>query len=226
MLLKIAHRGASAYEPENTLRAFQKAIELNADMIELDVHLCKTGEVIVIHDPTLRRTTNGKGFIKKKTLAEIKSLHSLRNEPIPTLPETLDCINRRAKVNIEIKNKKAVIPVLKIIDEYVLGKGWEYEDFLISSFLYPALQHVRKLNTHLKVGILWNRVPLLWLKKVQAIHAYSLHLPHRKINAKLILKAHQQNIKVIAWTVNRPKNIAKMKELKVDRIISNYPDKI
>ena len=105
-LLKISHRGACGYEPENTLASFKKAIEINADMIELDVHVCKTGEVVVIHDEKVNRTTNGKGYVSQKNLESLKKLDAGKGKKIPTLIEVLDLVNKRVKVNIELKGKK------------------------------------------------------------------------------------------------------------------------
>ena len=225
-MLTIGHRGASAYKPENTLSSFQKAIELGADMIELDVHRCKTGEIVVIHDFTLGRTTSGKGLVKTKTLEQLKSLNIKKEEKIPTLQEVLDLVHHCIKINIELKGKKTAQPVLALIDEYVLHRGWDYNDFLISSFDYTQLQEIRKLNTTLKIGVLWARFPLRWLQKALAVHAYSVHSLYSKTTLKLVEKAHQHNLKVFVWTVNQKKDIEKMKTMGVDGIISNHPDLI
>ena len=99
-MLKIGHRGARGYAPENTLKSFQKAIELGVDAVELDVQLCKSGELIVMHDDTVDRTTDGSGFVKKLKLKDLKKLDAGMGERIPTLEEVLDLVNRRVKVNI------------------------------------------------------------------------------------------------------------------------------
>jgi len=106
MVLKIGHRGASGHEPENTMISFNRAIELGADMVELDVHLSKDNQLIVIHDETLDRTTTGQGKIKGKTLAEIKKLRTKKkNQPIPTLPEVINELKGKVKMNVEIKDR-------------------------------------------------------------------------------------------------------------------------
>lgn len=104
-MLRIAHRGASGYAPENTLAAFKKALEFDIDVIELDVHLTKDNHLVVIHDKTVNRTTDGKGKVADKTLAELQKLDAGNGEKIPTLQEVLDLVNRKALVSIEIKGK-------------------------------------------------------------------------------------------------------------------------
>ena len=99
---KIGHRGAKAWVDENTLESIQKAIELGADAVEIDVHTCKTGELIVIHDPTLKRTTNGKGKIAKLTYSQINSFNTLNGYSIPTLEQVLDFCQDKYKIHIEL----------------------------------------------------------------------------------------------------------------------------
>src|SRR3990167_11327492 len=130
-MLKIGHRGACGYAPENTLKSFQRAIDLGVDMIELDVQLCKSGELVVIHDDTVNRTTDGSGFVKKIKLKNLKKLDAGEEERIPTLEEILNLVDRRVKVNIELKGPKTAKPVLKLIDEYIKTKGWNIDDFII-----------------------------------------------------------------------------------------------
>ena len=104
-ILKIGHRGAAGLEPENTLRSFGKAISLGVDAVEFDLHKCKTGELVAIHDSSVNRTTNGIGLVADLTLAELKLLDAGAEETIPTFSEILDFINKRVKVFIEIKEK-------------------------------------------------------------------------------------------------------------------------
>ena len=116
-MIRIGHRGAMGYEPENTLRSFKKALALKVDMIEFDVYVCKTGEVVVIHDDKVDRTTNGKGYVVQKTLQELTSLDAGKGEKIPLLEEALDCINKKVQVNIELKGEGTAEPVYKIIQK-------------------------------------------------------------------------------------------------------------
>jgi len=140
MFLKIGHRGAKGLEPENTLRSFSKAIDFKVDMIELDVRLTKDKKVVVIHGDKLDRTTNGRGRVKEKDLEEIKKLSAGKGERIPTLEETLDLIDKRVKVNIELKGKKIAESVSKIIDKYVKNKKWSPGLFL---FLLSVIRSLK-----------------------------------------------------------------------------------
>ena len=114
-MLKIAHRGASGYEPENTLRSFRKAIELNSDAIELDVQLTKDHKLVVIHDETVNRTTNGKWKVSELTLKELKKLDAGKGEKIPTLEEVIKVCRNKCKLNIEIKELNSVKKVIEIV---------------------------------------------------------------------------------------------------------------
>jgi glycerophosphoryl diester phosphodiesterase len=127
-MLKIGHRGAKGYVAENTLASFQKAIELGADGIELDVHLCQSGEVVVIHDDTIERTTSGKGFVKDYSATELKAFG------IPTLMSVFELVNKKCFINVELKTYETADKVAELIEQYVAEKDWKYEDFIVSSF--------------------------------------------------------------------------------------------
>jgi glycerophosphoryl diester phosphodiesterase len=223
MIIKIGHRGAKGYLPENTISSFKKALELNVDQIELDVHLCKSGEIIVMHDFTLNRTTNGKGYVKNKNIDEIKQLNAGLGEKIPLLEEVLDLVNKKVKVNIELKGKNTAIFVSKIIEKYV-KKGWNYNHFIVSSFDHYQLKIIHKLNSKIKIGLLYNLFPINSIKLAKKLNAYSINVDYRFVTKYFINKAHLNGLKVFVYTVDDPKIIHKMKLLKVDGIFSNYPD--
>src|SRR5688572_11377286 len=127
-ILNIGHRGAKGHLPENTLASFQKAIDLGVDGIELDVHLSKDGEILVIHDETIDRTTNGKAIVKQHSLDVLKTYRIDHQFEIPTLAEVFDLVNRKCLVNVELKVGETAKPVVDLIEKYVLEKGWEYTD--------------------------------------------------------------------------------------------------
>ncbi len=133
-MLRIGHRGACGYEPENTLRSFNRALQLRVDMVELDVHVCRSGEIVVIHDSKVDRTTGGTGYVADKTLDELRTLDAGKGEKIPTLQEVLTLVNRKVKVNIELKGTGTAKPVFQLLEKHVRELGWSYGDFLISSF--------------------------------------------------------------------------------------------
>lgn len=229
IILKIGHRGAMGYEPENTLRSFRKAVELNVDMVELDVHVCKTGELVVIHDDKLDRTTNGKGDVSETSFRELRKLNAGKGEKIPSLQEVLDLINKKVNINIELKGKGTAIPVFEIIETYVKEKAWSYDDFFVSSFNHYELKKFSKLNPKVKIGALIDKMPVNLAKLAENLNvffAYSINPPVEVINQKFVDDAHKRGLKVFVWTVNGAEDIERMKQLNVDGIFSDFPDRI
>lgn len=223
-LIKIGHRGACGYEPENTLKSFSKAIELKVDMIEFDVMQCASGEIVVIHDDKVDRTTNGYGLVSNLTLQALKKLDAGNGENIPTLYEVLDLVNKRCKVNIELKGLGVAQKVNLIIEGYI-KKGWSYDDFLVSSFEFNEIREFKKYNNIIKTELLfWE--PADYIKITQEYNCNFIGLDKSLVNKKLIKEAHEQNIKVLVYTVNDFKDIEFLKNLGVDGIFSNYPDRL
>jgi len=224
-MLKIGHRGVRGYELENTISSFKKAIELKCDMIELDVRLSKDKKLLVMHDDILDRTTNGKGRLAEKTLAELKKLKTNNNEELLTLEDALKFINKKTKVNIEIKGEKSYKELNKIIKKY-LKKGWKYNDFLISSFNTHELESLRKIDKKIKIAVLSKKFNKRILSFAKKINAYSINLEVKAIKEKIVKKIHKNKIRIFAWIVNNKKEIQNLKKIKVDGIISDFPDKI
>jgi glycerophosphoryl diester phosphodiesterase len=226
-MLKVGHRGARGYEPENTLRSFKKAIKLGADMIELDVHTCKSGEVVVIHDEDVDRTTNGRGRVADKTLAELKELDAGKGEKIPTLEEVLDLFEGKIKHHIELKGKNCATCVADTIDRYVKTKGLKRSELLVISFEHDTLlKQFREASPETPIGLLFRRVPDDFAERAVAMGAEFVALFHKKTTKEIVEVAHNRGLKVIVWTVNEPKEISRAKELGVDGITSDYPDRL
>jgi len=129
----IAHRGASAYEPENTLRAFERAIALGATMIELDVHLSRDERLVVVHDADLSKTTNGVGRVHEMSLDQIKRLDAGRGERVPTLPEAIELARGRAQLYIELKGQRTPAPLAQTL------RDMRFADQAIVASFYPWL---------------------------------------------------------------------------------------
>jgi len=228
-MLKIGHRGAAGYEPENTLRSFKRALELGVDMIELDVHLCKSGEVVVVHDDTVGRTTNGSGYVGQKTLTELRELDAGRGERIPTLPEVLDLIDKRARINIELKGPYTALAVSELIEQRVRDMRWGYEDFLISSFSKSELSTFRNRSPNTPIGLLLHETDILNLryrKYAMLIGASSIHMPLNLASQRSVNFTKDSGKKVLVWVVNDPADIEFVKRLGVDGIFSDYPDRL
>jgi len=225
-MIKIGHRGAGGYEPENTLKSFQKALDLKVDMVELDVYVCATGELVVIHDDKVNRTTNGKGYVIKKTFTELRALDAGKGEKMPTLEEVFNLVDRKTKVNIELKGPGTAKPVAKLIEEYVKEKGWQYEDFTVSSFNHYELKEFKELKPEVEVGALITGIPIGYSEFAEKVKASSVNLNMEFISQEFVEDAHARNLKVFVYTVNDEDDIARMKELGVDGLFSNYPDRI
>jgi glycerophosphoryl diester phosphodiesterase len=225
-ILKIGHRGAKGCEPENTLVSFEKAIEMGADGIELDVHLSLDGHLIVIHDETIDRTTNGKGVVNQMTLQELKSFIIKENYTIPTLGDVLDLVNQRCFVNIELKNQDTAEKVVQLIESYISDKNWSINNFLVSSFDWNALQQVRFLNENIRIGVLTETDLDLALSFARFLKAEALHPDFQLLTNEYAAKIQEKGIQVFPWTVNDKSDIQRMKSFKVDGIITDFLDRI
>jgi glycerophosphoryl diester phosphodiesterase len=224
----IGHRGAKEYAPENTILSIKKAIDLGVDYIEFDVHALKDGSLVVMHDDTLDRTTNGHGFVADKTLDEIKRLDAGMGEHIPTLPEVLDVINKKVKVIIEISGFLPVAAcVAKVIEEYVENKGWKYDDFMVSSFNHPELRILKDLLPEVKIGANTSGVPISYAKFAEELGADFLATQNLYLtDDKFVKDAHERGIKFYLYTVNDKAAFQRYENFGIDGIFSDAPDKI
>lgn len=225
-ILKIGHRGAKGYEPENTLMAFQKAIDLKIDGIELDVHLSSDGKIMVIHDETIDRTTNGKGSVNKLSFQELKAFRIENQFEIPTLTEVFDLVNRNCLINVELKGNGTAIPVVKLIEQYVLGKNWNYNDFIISSFDWNMLKEVHFLNPKISIGVLTEESLGQALAFAKKIKAFSIHPDYHLLSKENVALMQENGFEVFPWTVNTTSAIQKIKSFNVNGVISDFPDRI
>ncbi|VXC26585.1 Glycerophosphodiester phosphodiesterase [Flavobacterium sp. 9AF] len=223
---KIGHRGAKGHITENTLDSFEKAIHLQVDAIELDVHVCASGELVVFHDFTLERLTNAEGEISKFTLQQLRELKILDTYHIPTLIETLDLIDKRCKINIELKGHDTAQPTASLIEYYVQKKGWQYSDFIVSSFQYEELKTFSHLHSKIPLAVLTQasvEQAIEWAKKFNAsyIHPHFSLLTTDNCNF-----AKQNKLKINTWTVNDSIDIEHVKRFTIEGIISDFPDRI
>ena len=228
-----AHRGASGYAPENTLPAFQKAFQMGADGIELDVQMTKDGELVVCHDETIGRTSNGSGWIKDKTLAELKALDfscgqkDFAGVTIPTMREVFELLAPTDMI-INIELKTGIVFYLgmakKLLD---LTSECGFSDRVIySSFNHYTIKHIREIAPGAKLGFLYADgtidMPSYAIKHgVQALHPalYNIQFPG------FIEECRQRGLAVNVWTVNEEEHLGLCCKSGVDAIITNYPDK-
>jgi glycerophosphoryl diester phosphodiesterase len=195
-------------------------------MVELDVRVCKTGEAMVIHDDALERTTDGKGPVREKTLAELRMLDAGKGERIPLLDEALDVLCGNTVVNIELKEAAAVRPVSRILRRYRGERSGSGCDVLVSSFDGSELSAFRKLDPETRIGILIEEFPAGLFEFARQIGAYSVNPFYEIANRELVDRAHHEGIKVFVWTADSPEEIDRLKKLGVDGICSNFPDRI
>lgn len=225
-MLKIAHRGARGYEPENTLQAFQKAIEMKVDGIELDVHLSSDGHLIVIHDETIDRTTNGKGFVNSLSLQELKDFRIENKHQIPTLSEVLNLVNQQCFINIELKGVGTANAVAALIELYISEKDWTYDSFLVSSFDWEYLKQIDSLNPKISIGVLTETDIESAIAFAKKIKAKAIHPDFHLLNKENTKQMQETGFQVFPWTVNEKEDIAKIKTYNVNGIISDFTDRI
>ena len=224
-LFCFGHRGACGHAPENTVRSVRKALALGADGVEVDVHLA-AGRLMVIHDETLERTTNGHGSVAGKTFAELRALDAGWGEKIPTLAEIFDAVDRRAVVNVELKGPHTAGPVTALIVDYVRQRGWSFDDFLVSAFDHAQLREVGQICPAIRLGALIEKTPRDLAPLAEALGAWSLHVSKRCVTPALVAEAHRCGLKVFVYTVNRRAEIARMKTLGVDGVFSDFPERV
>jgi glycerophosphoryl diester phosphodiesterase len=224
--LIIAHRGASGYGLENTLDAFRKAVELNADMIELDVFTLKDGNVVCFHDDDLQRLTGVDGKIVDYTLAELNQLTLSDGSRIPLLTDVMNLADKQLRLNVELKGGRTAEPTYRILQEYIRDHGWKIEDFHISSFRHEELLKMRKLDGRIEIGILPHGSPLEALEIGKQVSAFSINAHHSSLNPESVAEIHGAGFKIYAWTVNDHATIRRLLDLGVDGYITNYPDRV
>lgn len=221
----IGHRGAAGHIAENTLASFKKAFELGAHGIELDVHLSADGQVLVLHDDTLDRTTNGSGLVNHCHLSDAKKLLIDQIHPIPTLEEVFNECPNEALINVEIKDAKATEAVVQLISAKIKS-GKHYSNFLVSSFDWSVLELIKNINEQIPLGVLTEKNMEQAVLMGHKIQAKSIHPNFRYLDTKNAQFIKENGFEIHTWTVNEPADIERMKALKVDAIISDFPDRI
>jgi glycerophosphoryl diester phosphodiesterase len=228
-----AHRGSSAYAPENTLTAFKLAIDQHADAIELDAKLTADGQVVVIHDDTVDRTTNGTGQVNFLTLAQLQRLDAgskfppkNTSEKIPSLEEVFETFGQKIFINVELKNYST--PTDELPEKVAaLVKKYKLEDrVLLSSFNLIALIRARKLLSKIPLGFITISGladVTMRTKLVRFGPLLALHPNYEDISPYLIRTAHQAKCRIYPYTVNHPKTIEKLINAGVDGIFTDDP---
>jgi len=224
MILRIAHRGASGYAPENSLEAFRKALQLNSDVVEFDVRSTRDGELVIAHDDSIDRVTNGSGNISALTINEIRNYRLANGEAIPTFTEVVELLMHRCIYKVDIKDIHSVGSVMKVI----AAKGIE-DLTIITSKVHSVLEDIRRFSSKIKIelGGYVDGTPVEHeLKRIKELGA-DIMSPHVSIiNEAMVKKAHSVGIEVHVWDVNDREAISRVKNIRVDGITSDFPDRI
>ncbi len=234
-----AHRGASGYAPENTLPAFRRAVELNADGIETDIYLTADGLLAVCHDPDISRTSNGSGIISEMTMEMLRRFDfgswyspEFAGTGIPTLPEVLEIVRHMDVINIEIKDmgqagstarRDAFALLLRQLKE-----AGCVERTLISSFQHPLLKELKEAIPALRTGLLYGDpfTPEETVAMVRSFDADAIHPYIGCLTESAAEACRKRHIDINAWTINDPENVRRALSLGVTGIITNLPDMV
>lgn len=233
----VAHRGASGYAPENTMAAFEKALQMNSDYLELDIQMTNDGKLVVIHDPTVDRTTNGTGEVHQYTYEELRNLDAggwfhknFSGQYIPTLEEVIETYKNKMGLLIEIKNPLKYPNLIPKLEEVLTKCHVDCpmnNEIIIQSFDFEWLEQFHKRLPKIPLGLLVkyrlhgvSNVQLRdWSSFIQYIN------PNKALVTKnLVKRIHAYHMKVMPYTVRDKKSIKSLLDAKVDGIITDFPD--
>ena len=232
--LRIAHRGAAGTRPELTRPAFERALEIGVDMIELDVQLTADEQLVVLHDLELGRTVPARGTVREHTLAQLCGLDAgtwfaleYAGARVPALEQVLDLTAGRAALNVEIKSPAPDWETTARVLIDLLSAKQRLESTIVSSFEMGALRAVRERCSAARLGVLWHARDLdpMWLL-AEGLAARSVHPQWSLVDASVVEEARARGLEVIVWTVNEPEPIDALAAIGVHGIISDYPERL
>lgn len=223
-MLVIAHRGASAVAPENTIAAFERAIDAKADGIEIDI-LEIDEEIYVFHDRYLERLAAQPGRIQDLTRAQIATLKIFGQHPIPTLEESLEFIAGRCLLNIEIKSEINLKRLHALLEQAIKQHGFLNEQLLVSSFNHHWLSQLKQCRPETRIGALTAGCYLDYAAFASALNAWSVHIDVNVINQDFVNDAHARGLLVLVYTVDESHDISWLKTMGVDGIFTNHPQR-
>ena len=229
MIHNIAHRGASALEPENTLRAFERAIGMGATMLEVDVHLSRDGRLVVVHDADLSRTTNGQGQVSDLTLAQIRRFDAGLGEHVPTLAQAIELARGRVELYVELKGHRTSEPTIRALrDQNVLDQA------VVGSFCPRRPQEAKFLAPAIRTSLLIrqedrHRDFVGWAQHIEASFVHpcwerAVPTPHKLLTPELIASVRRRGLGLIVWNEVRPAELRQLVRLDVHGICTDIPD--
>ncbi|MEU6679892.1 glycerophosphodiester phosphodiesterase family protein [Streptomyces sp. NPDC059900] len=215
--LTIGHRGVMGVEPENTLRSFIAAQAAGLDLIELDLHLSKDGALVVMHDADVSRTTDGKGPIAEKTLAELRELDAGRGERIPVFEEVLDAV--QAPLQAEIKDVAAARALAEVMHRRDLVGRVE-----VISFHDEAIAEISRLVPGVRTALVASRYGTDVVERATAVGATTLVLNIRRLTQEIVERAKKADLRIIGWVVNSQDDLRLVRALQLDGATTDYPE--
>lgn len=215
----VGHRGAAGLEPENTLRSISRAIDIGVDAVEIDARRAKDGALVVMHDPTVDRTTNGKGKVGSLTLGELKSLDAGKHESIPTLDEAIMAVKGRVGLFVEIKEPETVKEVVQRVNAAGMTADTTYV-----SFFHSSLASVKQVSPTSRCGVIFSCDPADPARLATDVKAELILPNHAYTTERTVKEAQKRSLLVQTWTVNNPEDLAKVRGWGVDGVASDYPD--
>jgi glycerophosphoryl diester phosphodiesterase len=232
--LRIGHRGAAGTRPEHTRAAFERAMEVGVDMIELDVQLTRDGRLVVLHDRELGRTVRGSGLVRDHRFEELQGLDAgswlgpaYASEPVLSLDDVLDLTAGRAELNVEIKSPEPDWEDTAVVLTDLLKARGRLNSTIVSCFETGALHRVRHRGASTGLGVLWQTTDLNAVWRAAAdLRARSVHPHWSLVDAGLVAAAHARGLMLITWTVNEPDLMHHLIQLGVDGIISDFPERL
>lgn len=232
----VAHRGATAYTPENTIAAFDLAVDMKADYIEIDVQRSKDGELVLIHDTTVDRTTDGTGKVGDLTLEQLRSLDAgswkgeqFAGEPIPTFEEILDHYHGKIGILIELKAPELYPGIEEQVAAALIERNLhkpQNEKIIIQSFNFESIKKMDQLLPKVPIGILTSNRADTTLEALQEFSTYAdwFNPSYGIVTEELVNQVHSLGMQIGSWTVRSQEAADFLFEMGVDAIISDYPD--
>ncbi len=232
----VAHRGATGYAPENTLAAFDKGVEMKSDYIEIDVQRSKDGELVVIHDTTVDRTTDGTGYIKDLTFEQLRQLDAgswkgeqFTGEKIPSFSEILDRYRGKTGILIELKAPELYPGIEEQVTQELTQRNLDRpnnEKIIIQSFNFESMKKMNTLLPNVPIGVLTSSKAHTAPEALKEFSAYADYFnpSYGIVTKELVAEVHGLGMKISSWTVRSQEAADFLIEMGVDAIITDYPD--
>jgi glycerophosphoryl diester phosphodiesterase len=215
----MGHRGAKAYEPENTLRSIRRALDMDVQAVEIDVHVSRDGRLVVIHDATVDRTTDGKGRVADLNWKELRRLDAGLGERLPCLEEVVALVKGRVHLFVEMKDPEAVEPLSAFFSAQDL-----FAEAHVISFWHPSLKKLRRLEPRIRTGVLFVGCPVDPPALAQNAAAEALVLNYQYVTPDLVQAARQTGLAIAVWNIDTLTDLLPVLPLELDYIGSNAPD--